>query len=119
MKKIVLTIIAVLSMTMTYAETTKNTEKSVYAMKVNDHALARSLALTEYQQYAVSEIMTRFKWDMQRVAKSNDADRQKKLRKAVSRNLTSLSKVLTPEQYRKYNVLINATFVNRGIIHMM
>ena len=55
---------------------------------------------------------------MKRAGKATDDDRQKKLRKAVKRNLGQLSQVLTREQYRKYVAIINATFVNRGITIM-
>lgn len=119
MKKIVLTIVAMLSMTMAFGETTKNKIDAAYTINVNNNALSRSLALTEEQQYAVNEIITRFEYDMRRVAKSSEIDRQKRLRKAVNRNLAMLSRVLTPAQYRKYMLVLNATFVNRGINTMM
>lgn len=119
MKKIVLTIVAMLSMTTTFAETVNSIDKAAFTLDVNNEALARSLSLTEEQEIAVSEITSRFEWDMRRAGKAKEADRQKKLRKAVNRNLANLSKVLTPEQYRKYKAIVNATFVNRGLISMI
>lgn len=119
MKKIVLTIVAVFSMTMAFGETANNFDKAAFTIDVNNTSLARTLALTEDQEAAVNDITMRFKWDMSRAAKANGANRQQKLRKAVNRNLASLSKVLTKSQYHKYVTIINTTFVNRGLISMM
>lgn len=119
MKKIVLTIAAVLSMTMAFGETANNFDKAAFTIDVNESAMARALNLTDDQEVVVNEITARFEWDMRRVAKANDANRQKKLHKAVNRNLASLSKVLNKEQYRKYVAVLNSTFVNRGIISLM
>lgn len=112
----VLTIVAMLSMTMTFAATpSTNNDAAAYSFNVNNNSLARSLNLTEEQEYSVNIIIARFEYDMKRAGKATDDDRQKKLRKAVKRNLGQLSQVLTREQYRKYVAIINATFVNRGI----
>ena len=119
MKKIVLTIVAMLCMSTTFAETVSNIDRKAFTLDVNNESLARSLSLTEEQEIAVSEITLRFKWDMRRAGKAKEADRQKKLRKAVNRNLAYLSQVLTAAQYRKYLAIVNATFVNRGLISMI
>lgn len=119
MKKIVLTIVAMLSMTTTFAETVNSIDKAAFAIEVNNDALARSLSLSLEQEEAVKDISARFEWDMRRAGKAKEANRQKKLRKAVNRNLANLSQVLTPEQYRKYKAIVNATFVNRGLISMI
>lgn len=116
MKKMVLTIVAMLSMTMAFGETrSTNSYDAAYTINVNNNALARSLSLTEEQEYAVNMITSRFEYDMKRAGKANEADRQVKLRKAVKRNLSHLSQVLDRNQYRKYVAILNATFVNRGI----
>lgn len=116
MKKIVLTIVAMLSMTMAFGETVKSKNyDAAYILKVNNRSLSRSLALTLDQQYAVNEIISNLEYDMKRVAKADENNRQKKLRKAINRNLGQLSCVLTREQYRKYITVFNATLQNRGI----
>lgn len=116
----VLTIVAMLSMTMTFATTTPTTtnDAATYSFNVNNNALARSLKLNEEQEYFVNIITSRFEYDMKRAGKATDADRQKKLRKAVKHNLGQMSQILTREQFRKYLTIINATFVNRGITIM-
>ena len=118
MKKIVLAIVAMLSMTMAKAEnenlnTTNAT--SAYAFNVNMKALANTLMLTSDQFDAVSGIQNTFCIEMMNAATADRSDRTELTKTAVKHCLRRLSQVLDRDQMRKYISILNATFNNRGI----
>ena len=114
-----LTVVAVLSMTMAFAENEKlnNTESTnAYNMAVNYGKLAESLGLSIDQAEAVQDIHTSFCADMMNAAGANADKREAMVKKAVEKDLKYMRTVLTEEQYRSYLRLLNATFMNRGLI---
>lgn len=118
MKKIVLAIVAMLSMTMAKAEnenlnTTNAT--SAYAFDVNMKSLSRALLLSSDQFDAVSGIQNTFNIEMMNAATADRSDRTELTKTAVKHCLRHLSQVLDREQMRKYISILNATFNNRGI----
>lgn len=118
MKKIVLAIVAMLSMTMAKAEnenlnTTNAT--SAYAFDVNMKSLSNALMLSSDQFDAVSGIQSTFKIEMMNAATADRSDRTELTKTAVKHCLRRLSQVLDREQMRKYISILNATFNNRGI----
>ena len=118
MKKIVLAIVAMLSMTMAKAEnenlnTTNAT--SAYAFDVNMKALSRALLLSSDQFDAVSGIQNTFNIEMMNAATADRSDRTELTKTAVTHCLRHLSQVLDREQMRKYISILNVTFNNRGI----
>ena len=119
MKRLFLTVVAVLSMTMAFAENEKlnNTESTnAYNMAVNYGKLAESLGLSIDQAEAVQDIHTSFCADMMNAAGANADEREAMVKKAVEKDLKYMRTVLTEEQYRSYLRLLNATFMNRGLI---
>lgn len=118
MKKIVLAIVAMLSMTMAKAEnenlnTTNAT--SAYAFDVNMKSLSRALLLSSDQFDAVSGIQNTFNIEMMNAATADRSDRTELTKTAVKHCLRHLSQVLDREQMRKYISILNVTFNNRGI----
>lgn len=118
MKKIVLAIVAMLSMTMAKAEnenlnTTNAT--SAYAFDVNMKSLSRALLLSSDQFDAVSGIQNTFNIEMMNAATADRSDRTELTKTAVQHCLRHLSLVLDREQMRKYISILNVTFNNRGI----
>lgn len=118
MKKIVLAIVAMLSMTMAKAEnenlnTTNAT--SAYAFDVNMKSLSRALLLSSDQFDAVSGIQNTFNIEMMNAATADRSDRTELTKTAVQHCLRHLSQVLDRDQMRKYISILNATFNNRGI----
>ena len=118
MKKIVLTMMAVLTMTTAFAgndETMAAKDMAVYNMNVNINALARTLGMSSEQTNDMRSIHRTFTSDLQYAAGAKE-DRQEKLfRKALIRNLACAKTILSNEQYHKYLTEINVTFINRGI----
>ena len=119
MKRLFLSVVAVLSMTMAFAENEKlnNAESiSAYNMAVDYGKLADCLELSIDQAEAVQDIHTSFCADMMNAAGANADERDAMVKKAVEKDLKYMRSVLTEMQYRKYLRLLNATFVNRGLM---
>lgn len=121
MKKIVLTLVALMSMTMTFAESaskniaTVNNNKSVYNMTVNMKKLAKALELTDEQAEGVAEIHKTFSAEMMSAAEYGKEERTKLVEKAINKDLAYMNAVLNKDQYHKYLTLLNVTLVNRGM----
>ncbi len=119
MKRLFLTVVAVLSMTMTFAENEKLNNvnnANTYNMSVNMGKLSDYLGLSYDQVDVVQQIHSSFCADMMNAAGAANADERKSMiDKAVSTDLKCMHYVLTGEQYRKYLKVLNVTFLNRGL----
>lgn len=121
MKKIVFTLIASMVMTAALADTpktttTNNANAANYDMTVNYNRLAVSLNLDGDQIESVKLIHGDYIKAMNAAAKAPEAEKKEMVRKATQKELARLRYVLDRDQYRKYNMLINATLTNRGLI---
>ena len=121
MKKIILTIVALLSMNVNMASaatelTAPTTETKVYDMTVNYKKLGRCLGLDYEQMEAVEMIHKRFCDDMMEAAHADKDKQEELMKKAVNRDLSYMRAVLDYRQYRKYQQLLNVTLRNRGLI---
>lgn len=119
MKRLFLVVVAVLSMTATFAENgykkPVNHNIEAYVFDVNVYRLGEVLSLNNSQYDAVREINDVFQYDLKRAGVSNEKNRQRMLDKAVTKNLYNMRQVLDTKQYRTYLMLLNATFSNRGL----
>ncbi len=118
MKKMILTVVALMSMTMTFAENTNTTSQNAleaYRMDVNMNKLSKTLALSYDQVDAVSEVHKTFSTEMMLAAQYAGKEREAHVNKAVQRDLAYLRHILNDDQYRKYVQLLNLTFQNRGL----
>ena len=119
MKKIVLMMVALMSMTFAYAENenannTLNVE--AYDMNVNMRKLAVTLDMTFEQMEAVEDIHRTFCAEMLFAAHAaNNEEREKLVEKALKKDVRYMGYILNKEQYRKYLILLNATLRNRGL----
>lgn len=84
-------------------------------MTTNNFRLAECLELTGAQFEAFDEAYQTFCDDMRFAGYSKEEKREKRVKKAINRNLAYLRHVLNEDQYRKYLMILNATFNNRGI----
>lgn len=94
----------------------ENTTEVKYDMTVNYSSLANTLGLDFEQLESVERIHDRYIYDMNKAAKAADDARENLVREATAKELKRMSYVLNRDQYRKYNMLINATLINRGLI---
>jgi hypothetical protein len=118
MKRLFLTVMAVLSMTMTFAEEEKTTAVSnveAYDMSVNIRKLGETLGLTLDQMESVSDVHHTFCGEMMVAAQAQGDDRKALVDKAVTKDLKYMNYILTDGQFRKYRLLLQTTLVNRGI----
>ena len=84
---------------------------------INFEKLSNYLQLSSYQANEVANINEYF-LDMQGESlRASEKMRDKKMRQAVYGNLKLMKKVLTPEQYRKYVVLLNVTNNNNRTLN--
>ena len=93
----ILTIVAMLSMTMTFAEN-ENT-----------------LGLSKDQVEGVAEVHKTFSAEMLFAAQYGKEERAKMVEKAIQKDLAYMNYMLSDSQYRKYVMLLNVTLHNRGL----
>ncbi|MCR4665349.1 MAG: hypothetical protein K5660_08295 [Paludibacteraceae bacterium] len=118
MKKIVLTLVALMSMTTTFAENESAANlnnTSSYNMTVNMNKLASALGLTKDQIESVAEIHQTFSSEMMFAAQYGNDERNRMVDKAIKKDLAYMNYILNRDQYRKYVMLLNVTLVNRGL----
>ena len=118
MKKIVLTVEAVMSMTMAFAagENDNNTATTnAYKFNLSTYALSRALNLNQDQVDVVEDINRTFSAEMMNAAVSDSSEREAKVNAAIKKDLSYMHYVLNNSQYREYVKLLNVTLNNRGL----
>ena len=118
MKKIVLTVVAVMSMTMAFAagENDNNTATTnAYKFNLSTYALSRALNLNQDQVDVVEDINRTFSAEMMNAAVSDSSEREAKVNAAIRKDLSYMHYVLNNSQYREYVKLLNVTLNNRGL----
>jgi hypothetical protein len=118
MKRLFMMVVAMLTLTMAHAEneeakSTNNVE--AYDMTVNYRKLAVALDLNADQMDAVEEIHNTFCQDMMLAAQANKDEREALVDVAVKKDVRYMRYILDHAQYRKYLMLLNVTFQNRGL----
>lgn len=129
MKKIVLTLVAMLSMTMAFASNTENEMEAPkaaevtsdnmsqnYDMRVNMRRLAVTLNLDAYQMDAVPVVYSQFVREMREAGEANSNDRKALVEQAAQKELSNMSYVLNSKQYDTFSTLLNVTLSNRGLL---
>ena len=114
----ILTMVAMLSMTMAFAEnenaaSVNNVE--AYDMSVNIRKLSEALALNADQIEAVKEIHHTFAAEMMFAAQYNNEVRKARVNDAIEKDVKWMRYVLNEKQMRKYLMLLNTTLNNRGL----
>ena len=114
MKKIVFTLIALISMTMTFAANEKD-ENAASIEKYRFNMSTYALNLSQDQIAVVEDINKTFAAEMMNAAISDKSERDEKIKKAIKRDLSYMFYVLNQDQYREYVKLLNVTLNNRGL----
>ena len=133
MKRLYLTVVALLSMTMTFAgngesagsgntETAKSaevaevkTDTASYDINYNLRRMGETLGLTLTHMNSVDALNRSFNSELRTVSGASESERKVLLDKAVAADYKRMSYVLTPAQLSKYETLINVTLANRGL----
>ena len=118
MKRFVLSVIVMMSMTVAFAENEDNNATNsteAYVMRVNMNKLGQALNLSRDQYDFVEDAMIAFSADLMSVASASEDSRKAMMRNAVNKNLSAARSILNKAQYHKYLMLLNATINNRGL----
>ncbi|MBQ9355680.1 MAG: hypothetical protein IJT98_00080 [Prevotella sp.] len=118
MKKIVLMMTALMTMSMAYADNENNNSTeaaNAYDMTVNFRKLAVALDLNMDQLEAVQDIHHQFCNEMMLASQANGDERQTLVEQAVRKDVRYMHYVLDEKQYKRYLLLLNTTLVNRGL----
>ncbi len=114
----ILTLVAMLSMTMAFAEgenaaSVNNVE--AYELNVNMNKLSSALDLADDQKEAVADIHHTFASELMFAAQYSNDDRKALVARAIDNDVKWMRYVLNDKQYRTYLVLLNSTINNRGL----
>ena len=118
MKKMLLSLVAVMSMTMAFAggeNTVATNTVAAYDMKVNYSKLAEALGLSMDQLESVEDVHKTFCIEMMNAANAPKDERKNMVDKAIEKNLKYMHYILNNSQYSKYLLLLNTTMNNRGL----
>ena len=115
----ILTMVAMFSMTMAFAEgenVNSVNNLAAYDMSCNMNKLAEALSLTGDQREAVDNIYQTFTAEMMFAAQyySND-QRNEMVKKAINKNIAWMNYVLNEKERHTYLMLLNTTINNRGL----
>jgi len=118
MKKMILTLVAILSMTTAFAEgesTMSTNNIAAYELNVNMDRLAEALKLEDDQKEAVADVNHTFASELMFAAHYSKDDRKELVKRAVDNNVKWMRYILTDKQMRTYLTLLNTTLNNRGL----
>lgn len=115
---------AVLSMSVTFAgnevagEASKSADDNsvdakVYDLNYNVRRLAETLGLTTAQMNTVEALNRIYRDNVKTAAEAQGSERKALLDGAVEKDLKNMRHILTPEQFNKYQMLVNLTLANR------
>ena len=120
MKKVILTVVAVLSMTTAFAANDpingNGNNTSVYELNVNMKQLAKTLSLTEGQKYEVEGIMDTFAKELKEAGESEELYRSMRVKEAINKDVKNMRRVLNKKQMRTFLNVLNSTVSNRGLL---
>lgn len=119
MKKIALTIVALMTMMSGFAETRNHSvvkSAESYEMSFDVHRLAAKLDLTEDQLEVVQVIQDKFNEDLVAAGTSNwRPGRTMAVHQAVRKIAHQMHRVLNDKQFRTYMMLLGTTLHNQGL----
>ena len=119
MKKLILTMVAMLSMTTAFAEEEKTAAVSnleAYELNINMNKLSMALGLFSDQKEAVEEVHRILASELKFAAMYGKKDRDAMVKRAISNDVKWMHHILNERQMHTYLTLLNATMKNRGIV---
>ena len=93
---------------------TENVEN--YYIHVNEKSLSKSLGMSKDQMEICSDVIKEFENDMVFASSNAKGESRKAVtRNAIMKNMRYMKMFLDEAQYKKYVLILNTTWVNRGI----
>ena len=114
----ILTMVAMLSMTTAFAEGEKAAEVSnleAYELNINMNKLSMALGLYDDQKEAVEEIHHTFAAELKFAAVYGKNDRDAMVKRAIDNDVKWMRYILNTNQMHTYLKLLNVTMMNRGL----
>jgi len=118
MKKMILTVVAAMSMTFGYAETESKQavdNANRYELTFDMRRLATKLDLTDFQMEAVKTIHDNLNEDFATAANTHGMRQWRLFDKAIQKDIRHMRQVLNDKQFETYMVLFGTTLHNRVI----
>ena len=115
MKKIVLTMIALMAVTFSFAETKSNDVDKRFDMTCNMHRLAVVLDLNEWQMEAVEVIQNNFNNEIQSLATVRGPQRRHMVHQVVRKDAQKMKQILNDKQFDTYMRLLVTTLRNKHL----
>ena len=115
MKKVVLTMVAAMAFTFSFAGTKSNNVDKNFDMSCDIYQLAVVLDLDENQMDAVEEIQENFSNEMQSLATTKGPQLRHGIHQAVRKDAQQMKKVLNDKQFSAYMRILFATLHNRKL----
>ena len=112
MKKMILTLVAMMAMTSGFA---KSNESKRFDMSCDIYRLSVTLDLDEEQMDAVEMIQDNFSNKMQSLASQQGLWQRVNIHKAVRKDAEQMRQVLNDEQFHTYMRILMATLHNRNL----
>ena len=115
MKKVLLTVVAAMAFTFSFAGTkAKNVDKR-FDMSCDIYRLSQVLDLDEWQMDAVEEIQDNFSSEMQSLASVRGPQQRHMIHEAVRKDARQMKNVLNDKQFSAYMRILAVTLRNRRI----
>ena len=115
MKKIIVTLVAMMAVTFSFAETNSNKVDKRYDMSCNMDRLSEVLALDENQEDAVESIHNNFNTELQSLASVRGPLQRHMLHQAVRKDVHQMKQVLNDKQFVLYMRIVFNTLRNRQL----
>ena len=112
MKKIALTLVAFMAVTMSFAKS--STDKR-FDMSCDIYRLSVTLNLDEQQMDAVEEIQDNFSNEMKSLSTLKGRQLRHGIHQTVRKDAEQMRQVLNPEQFHTYMRILFATLHNRNL----
>ena len=115
MKKIIVTMVAMMAVTFSFAETNSNKVDKRYDMSCNMDRLSEVLALDENQTDAVESIHNNCNTELQSLASVRGPLQRHMLHQAVRKDAHQMKQVLNDKQFALYMRIVFNTLRNRQL----
>jgi hypothetical protein len=119
MKKIILTVVAAMTMTLGFAETKNNQAELVQSVETSFdlsfdvRRLADKLQLTSEQIEAVQAISNSLNRELETAAQTKGFGQMIQTEKAISKDMRHMRRILNDKQYNTYVMLMGTTIRNQ------
>ena len=115
MKKMVLTLVAMMAVTFSFAETKSNNVDTRFDMSCDMHRLSALLDLNEWQMEAVEAIQNSFTNEMLSLASVKGPQVRHMVHQAVRKDAHQMKRVLNDKQFDTYMLLLVTTLKNKHL----